>query len=118
MDKNNKDCQHGHHGGGFSTGFLFGFILGGVVVFLLGTQKGKQIMQTLAENGFEGISDILEDEEDDGEYEEYVDDTPGPEDVSSSSEELSPAPIVHEKRVVVVHHHPRTTKRLFRGIRK
>lgn len=117
MDKNNKECSHNHHGGGFTNGFLFGFILGGIVVFLLGTQKGKQIMQTLAENGFEGISDILEDEEEDGDYEEYVDESPGPEEVPSEGE-LTPAPVVHEKRVVVVHHHPRPVKRFFRGIRK
>lgn len=121
MDKNNTN--HPSHGNGFASGFFVGIILGGLIVFLLGTKKGKQILKTLAENGFEGMSqftDLLDDEEEDGEYEEYVDEMPGPEEVPVSEGTLAPAPVVHEKRVVVVHHHPRprSTKRMFRGIRK
>ncbi len=120
MDKNNR--EHSVHSGGFASGFFVGIVLGGLIVFLLGTKKGKQILKTLAENGFEGISDLGEllddDEEDDGEYEEYIDDSPGPEEVPVSDGDLAPVPVVHEKRVVVVHHHPRPHKRLFKGVKR
>lgn len=48
----NKD-----NGGG---GFLFGLIVGGAVVFLLGTDKGRKILKAVTEEGFEGLSDIIE----------------------------------------------------------
>lgn len=51
--------------GGFLFGFLIGLALGGGAVFLLGTKRGKNILKTLTEEGFERLSsleDLLEDE--------------------------------------------------------
>lgn len=62
MDKNNNH----HSGGGFMNGFFLGVIVGAAIVFLLATKKGKQILKTLTENGFEGMSeltDMLEEDE-------------------------------------------------------
>lgn len=44
-------------GGG---GFVFGLIIGGAIVFLLGTDKGRKILKSLTEEGFGEISDMLE----------------------------------------------------------
>ncbi|MBI2431053.1 MAG: hypothetical protein HYV39_03500 [Candidatus Levybacteria bacterium] len=54
-----------NNGGGFSHGFLLGIIIGGGVVFLLGTKKGKKLLKTITEEGLEGIAeleDLVEDE--------------------------------------------------------
>src|SRR5882762_8460619 len=67
MDKHHKHHDHAHSGGGFSNGFLLGSLIGGGLVFLLGTKKGKEVLKTLTENGFEGVSelkDLLNEEED------------------------------------------------------
>lgn len=45
----------------FSDGFLFGLIIGGAAVFLLGTEKGNKILKALADEGFEGITDLIDD---------------------------------------------------------
>lgn len=59
--------------GGFGNGFLLGVLLGGGVVFLLGTKKGKQLLKVITEEGweraaelkdeFEGILDEYEEED-------------------------------------------------------
>lgn len=55
MSNNSNDSQRG---GNFFNGFLLGALIGGGVVFLLGTKKGKQLFKTITEGGFEGISEI------------------------------------------------------------
>lgn len=45
----------------FSDGFLFGLIIGGAAVFLLGTEKGNKILKAIADEGFEGITDLIDD---------------------------------------------------------
>lgn len=56
-----KEQKHHHSGsGGFSNGFLLGAIVGGGLVFLVGTKKGKQVLKKLTENGFEGISELAD----------------------------------------------------------
>lgn len=45
----------------FSDGLLFGLIIGGAAVFLLGTEKGNKILKALADEGFEGITDLIDD---------------------------------------------------------
>ncbi len=47
-----------NHGSRFTDGLLLGMIIGGAAVFLLGTEKGKKILKTLTEQGFEGLGDI------------------------------------------------------------
>lgn len=64
-------------GNKFFDGFLWGAVLGGGLVFLLGTKKGKKILEMITEEGVEGLSEILESqideeglEEDEGEMED------------------------------------------------
>jgi hypothetical protein len=46
-------------GNSFSS-FLLGVIVGGAIVFLLGTEKGKKILKIISEKGLSSISEILE----------------------------------------------------------
>ncbi len=55
---------------GNNSGFLLGLILGGAVVFLLGTEKGRSILKAVTDEGMSELSDILEEVEED-EQEEY-----------------------------------------------
>lgn len=53
-----------HHGNGFMNGLLTGLILGGGIVFLLGTKRGKKLLKAISEEGLEGVSglgELLED---------------------------------------------------------
>jgi hypothetical protein len=47
------------NGNSFSS-FLLGVIVGGLIVFLLGTEKGKKILKIISEKGLDNISNILE----------------------------------------------------------
>jgi len=44
----------------FTTGLLLGLILGGGVVFLLGTRTGKNLLKIISEQGLDGIVNLLE----------------------------------------------------------
>ncbi|HSD98518.1 MAG TPA: hypothetical protein VLB73_02340 [Patescibacteria group bacterium] len=59
-----------HHGGGFVNGFVLGLLVGAGIVFLLGTSKGKKILQMLLDQVEENtaISELLEMPEDDDEF--------------------------------------------------
>ncbi len=94
-------------GNNFFSGFLLGALVGGIVVFLLATKKGKKILKAISEEGAGNISNLLDkidksvdmqDESMDDE-DEYV---PGE---SSSSKET------------VTKHRPKI-KRFFKGISK
>lgn len=37
-----------------------GAIVGGAAIFLLGTKKGNKILKTLTEDGFEGLTNLIE----------------------------------------------------------
>ena len=66
--------NNNENGGKFLNGFLWGAILGGGIIFLLGTKKGKKLLKTITEEGLEGISqieDLVEDE-----VEEYDEEPP------------------------------------------
>ena len=52
--------MNNNHGNKFFDGFLWGAIIGGGLVFLLGTKKGKKILKMITEEGVEGLSEILE----------------------------------------------------------
>jgi|GEM_PF-2795614 len=48
----------------FGSGLLVGSLIGAGVIFLLGTKKGKKLLKAIAEEGFEGVTElegILED---------------------------------------------------------
>lgn len=44
----------------FMNGFLWGLLLGGAIVFLLGTKKGKRLLKILTEEGIEGMAELGE----------------------------------------------------------
>lgn len=50
-----------NNGSRFSDGFLLGALIGGVAVFLLGTDKGKKLLKTITQEGEGALSSFLED---------------------------------------------------------
>jgi len=46
-------------GGRFSDGLLLGILIGGAIVFLLGTEKGKRVLKLLTSEGESAIEGIL-----------------------------------------------------------
>lgn len=54
MDSNNQNK------GNFLSGFLLGLLVGGFVVFLLGTKKGKKLLKAISEDGIDNISNLLD----------------------------------------------------------
>ncbi len=52
--------MNNNHNNKFFDGFLWGAIIGGGLVFILGTKKGKKILKMITEEGVEGLSEILE----------------------------------------------------------
>jgi hypothetical protein len=56
----------------FSDGLLLGMLVGGAAVFLLGTKKGNKILKAVTENGWEGLSDIAKELENDAKRETKV----------------------------------------------
>lgn len=46
--------------GRFTDGLIFGALLGGAAVFLLGTKKGNKVLKVLTEEGMAGLSEIFE----------------------------------------------------------
>jgi len=48
----------GNNHGRFTDGLLLGMLLGGAIVFLLGTKKGKKVLKAITEEGFEGLGEI------------------------------------------------------------
>ena len=66
-----------HHGNKFLEGFVWGLIIGGAVVFVMGTKKGKKLLKTITEEGVGNLADIIdegmdEDELDEEELEESI----------------------------------------------
>jgi len=59
--------NNNHHNNRFFDGFLWGAIIGGGLVFLLSTKKGKKLLKTITEEGVGGLSEILEAQMDEGE---------------------------------------------------
>jgi hypothetical protein len=57
--------------GRFSNGFILGLIIGGGLVFLIGTKTGKKLLKTLSEEGVEGITNLLEEADFEG-YDEEI----------------------------------------------
>ena len=46
--------------GRFTNGFILGLVIGGGAVFLFGTKTGKKLLKKYSEQGFTGLTDILE----------------------------------------------------------
>lgn len=80
-----------NRGSGFFNGFILGLLVGGAVVFLFGTTKGKRVLQMLLEQVEENteLSDLLEmpDEEDDEYFEGLEEDVPAAEEPKGNHKE-------------------------------
>ncbi len=51
-------------GGRFSDGLVLGLLLGGAIVFLLGTDKGKKVLKLLTAEGGNALEGILKELDD------------------------------------------------------
>ncbi len=58
--------------GRFSDGILLGMLIGGAVVFLLGTKKGNKILKTITEDGLAGLGEVAKELENDARRETKV----------------------------------------------
>ncbi|MBI2031472.1 MAG: hypothetical protein HYT08_02545 [Candidatus Levybacteria bacterium] len=74
-------------GSRFFDGFLWGLIIGGGLMFLLGTKKGKKFLKMISEEGIGNISELLKEQAD--EEEEYEEE-PEEEVVSSGNGTSNP----------------------------
>lgn len=52
--------NNNNNSGNSFKSFLLGALIGGAAVYLLGTKKGRKLLQTVVENGLEGASEIEE----------------------------------------------------------
>ncbi len=59
MEKNNTH-HHADSNSGFINGFLWGIVIGGCIVFLLGTKKGKKLLKLITEEGLDSLASIEE----------------------------------------------------------
>lgn len=50
-----------NNNGRFFDGLLFGAIIGGAAVFLLGTKRGNKVLKVLSEGGIENLTEMFED---------------------------------------------------------
>lgn len=111
---NNENQKNGN----FFNGFLVGLILGGLIVFFLGTKKGKKILKAISEEGTR-VSELLEDESEDEEIEEgientYKEDVLGKEVRKEKNNQENATNNINPLPVKII----RTGKRFFKGIRK
>lgn len=60
----------------FFDGFLLGIIVGALAVYLFGTKSGKNLVKVLSEQGLEGLSDLMENQETEDMEEEFEDESP------------------------------------------
>ena len=70
--------NNGNHGNKFFEGFIWGAIIGGAIVFLMGTKKGKKLLKAIADEGVGNFADILDEGIDENEPdEEELEETSG-----------------------------------------
>ena len=100
MDNNN-----GKSNNNFLSGFILGALIGGAIVFLLGTEKGKKILKAISDEGLDNLSDILEKADKAANLDEVFEEEEG--------QEISPKTELIVKEASDDRHKP---KRFFRGI--
>src|SRR3989344_1136804 len=98
-------------GNNFFSGFLLGALVGGALVFLVGTKKGKRLLEVISEEGMENISNILEKADKSVNLDEVLE-----EDEKSSLEEPSAdKKLITREENPIVETKPKI-RRFFRGI--
>jgi hypothetical protein len=122
IQMNNPSASSGQvnsgQGNNFFSGFIVGALLGGFIVFLLGTKKGKQFLKAISEEGLDNVSKIMDKAERFAEPEEIEEDDapvvlePSFTKASEGQEDLSPK--IFSKKVSV-EERPKT-RRFFRGV--
>lgn len=102
------DSNSNKSGNNFFSGFLLGALVGGALVFLLATKKGKKILETISEKGLDNISNILEE----------ADKTADLDEVREEKEEITPKREIAVKEAIKeksIEEKPKV-RRFFRGI--
>jgi gas vesicle protein len=100
----------------FSAGFLLGLLIGGGIVFLLGTRSGKNLLKIASEQGLDGLTNLLEEYDlgDLGEYEEV-----DSEEEADLTQEQSKEAAEGEQKEESDNHESKTPKkRFFKKIRR
>ena len=77
-----------------SHGFTWGMIVGGAVVLMLTTKKGREILKELTEGGIDGLEEYIDVEKIKALTSEFTD-----EDSVEESRETSKNPVSTEKKV-------------------
>lgn len=99
--------ENNNSGNKFFSGFLWGAIIGGGLVFLLSTKKGKKLLQLISDKGLEGLSSLISDNE--ILNDEYDED----EDLAESDKKVN-----EEANKNTNHNGETKIKRFFKGISK
>ncbi len=86
--------MNNNHNNRFFDGVLWGAIIGGGLVFLLGTKKGKKILKMITEEGVEGLSEILEAQMDERDLEEDGEEVEDEENLSADKKEAPEEPLL------------------------
>lgn len=116
--------QKEKQGGGLSSGFLLGVVVGVIITLLLTTKRGKRILKLITEEGMSKLSnweDLFHDA-----VEEYQTKPAEPKlppvDLTSVEEQedeetIESAPVEEEPKIVVKkEQQPKSIKRFFKGI--
>lgn len=114
--------QKEKQGGGLSSGFLLGVVVGVIITLLLTTKRGKRILKFITEEGMSKLSnweDLFQDA-----VEEYQTKPAEPKlppvDLTSveeqEDEEVEAAPVEEEPKLVAKKEQPKIIKRFFKGI--
>ncbi len=101
--------ENNNSGNKFFSGFLWGAIIGGGLVFLLSTKKGKKLLQLISDKGLEGLSGLISDNE-------IMDDEYDEDEELEESASLSRAPV--DKPADKGTNGETKIKRFFKGISK
>jgi hypothetical protein len=96
----------------FSNGFILGLLIGGGLVFLLGTKTGKNITKIISDQGLDGLLNLLEEydvsnleEEGEGDGEEF-------------NSEVKTNSVEEDHQVLEEEAKPTPKKRFFKRLRK
>lgn len=105
------------HSNNFFSGFLLGAVVGGLLVFLFATEKGRKIFKILKEEGFKGASELQE------MFDEEVEEQDIPEAVTQQpviqkSTNGYTQPNSSPPKQSFIQKSKSTTKRFFKGVKK
>ena len=105
-----------NHDSKFSTGFLIGLIIGGGLVFLLGTRTGKNLLKIISEQGLDGFITLLEEYDLDDLIEVEEDEDAGVSKEPKSANQTKEAPKAKEVYEEIEKETPK--RRFFKRVRR